>query len=81
MRYSTGSRSWRLVASMSIFARSTREPGANSPWRMRSNRSRFSAGERSRNGLGRPGWVREPRPARISSNVWSSTYASHADEK
>ena len=43
IRYSVGSRMLMFGDAMSILARSTREPSANSPARMRRNRSRFSA--------------------------------------
>ena len=56
----TGSRRLMLPEAMSILARSTRLPFGNSPLRMRSNRSRFSATGRSRQGLFLPGSVRVP---------------------
>ena len=52
---------------MSIFARSVFAPSGNSPFFMRSNRSRFSSTERSRHGLFLPGSVSVPRYSRISS--------------
>src|SRR5205814_8918231 len=69
------SRMLRFGDDMSIFARRVREPSGNSPARMRSNRSRFSATERLRYGLSLPGWVRVPRYSGISSAERSSTYA------
>jgi hypothetical protein len=60
---------------MSILARSTRSPFSNSPARIRSNRSRFSATDRSRCGLFDPGSVSVPRIAAISSEERSQTYA------
>ena len=62
-----GSRRLMFGEAMSIFARSTRAPSANSPARMRAKRSRFSSTERSRYGLSRPGSVSVPRCSRISS--------------
>ena len=55
----------RFGEAMSILARSVREPSGNSPALIRLSRSRFSAGERSRNGLFLPGWVSVPRYSRI----------------
>ncbi len=46
----TGSRMLKLPEARSIFARSVRLPSGNSPFFMRSNRSRFSSTERSRYG-------------------------------
>ncbi len=43
MRYITGSRRLMFGEAMSIFARSVRAPSGNSPFSIRSNRSRFSA--------------------------------------
>ena len=58
---------------LSIFARSVREPSGNSPFFIRSNRSRFSSTERSRHGLFFPGSVRVPRYSRSSSALRSQT--------
>ena len=63
----------RLGDAMSIFARSTRSPSANSPARMRANRLRLSSMGRSRNGELRPGSVSVPRYSRISSAESSHT--------
>ena len=62
-------------AAMSILARNTREPSGNAPSFICAKRSRFSSMERSRYGLFLPGSVSVPRFSRISSAVWSSTYA------
>jgi hypothetical protein len=75
MRYITGSRRFRFGDAMSILARRTLEPSGNSPFFIRSSRSRFSSTGRSRNGLFVPGRVSVPRFWRICSAVWSSTYA------
>ena len=75
MRYITGSRMLMFGEAMSIFARSVRAPSGNSPFSIRSNRSRFSATVRSRYGLFLPGSVSVPRCSRISSAVRSQTYA------
>ena len=69
----TGSRSNGFGEAMSMRARRTFSPSANSPARMRAKRSRFSSTARSRKGLSRPGSVRVPRVFRISSADWSST--------
>ena len=62
-----------LYEVMSILALSASVPSANSPAFIRSNKSRFSSTGRSRYGLSRPGSVRVPRCALISSAVSSST--------
>ena len=54
----------------------TMAPSGNSPFFMRTNRSRFSSTERSRHGDGVPGTETVPRFSRICSCVWSSTYAN-----
>ena len=46
---------------MSILARRVLAPFSNSPFFMRSNKSRFSSTDRSRYGLFFPGSVRVPR--------------------
>ena len=56
-----------LGDAMSILARSTHAPSANSPAFMARSRRRFSVMLRSRYGLGVPGSVSVPRVARISS--------------
>ena len=48
IRYITGSRSAMFSEFMSILARRTRVPSANSPARIRRNRERFSSMLRSR---------------------------------
>jgi len=58
---------------MSIFARSVCEPSGKSPWRMRSNSSRFSSTERLRKGLSWPGAVSVPRVRLTSSADRSQT--------
>ena len=58
---------------MSILARNTREPSANSPFFMPSNSSRFSSMLRSRHGLSTPGSVNPPRCLEMVSASWSST--------
>ena len=73
MRYITGSRSCMFSCAMSIFARSTREPSGNSPARILSNRPRFSATLRLRNGDSTPGVLKDPRVAEMVSPSWSST--------
>ena len=73
MRYITGSRRLRLGDAMSMRARNTFPPSANSPARMRDSRSRFSSTVRLRQGLSEPGSVRVPRDLRICSPLWSST--------
>ncbi len=58
---------------MSIFARSTIAPSANSPAFIRRSRSRLSAAGRSRNGLFVPGRSNEPRCSRMASCACAST--------
>ncbi len=65
-----------LPLAMSIFARRVRLPSANSPARMRRNRSRFSSTLRLRYGDSVPGSVSVPRVARTSSWLRSQTKAS-----
>ena len=60
---------------MSILARSTIAPSANSPARIRANNPRLSATGRSRHGDSPPASVSDPRVARIASASCSSTYA------
>jgi len=67
------SRMTRFGEAMSIFARRTFSPSANSPAFMRAKRSRFSSTLRLRYGLSLPGSVSVPRYALISSAERSST--------
>ena len=62
-------------AAMSIFARRTCAPSGNSPALILAKRSLFSSTVRFRCGLSAPGSVIVPRPFRISSSLWLSTYA------
>ena len=64
---------FRFFDAISILARSVRVPSGNSPFFMRSNRSRFSSTERLRYGLSLPGSVSVPRYSRICSAVRSQT--------
>ena len=73
MRYITGSRICMFSWPMSIRARSTLVPSANSPARIRRSRSRLSAGGRSRHGLSAPGSVKPPRLSDTAAASWSST--------
>ena len=73
MRYRAGSRKWMFGDAMSMRDRRVRVPSGNSPFRMRSNKSRFSSTERSRQGLGLPGRSGTPRYSDICSGFRSQT--------
>ena len=81
MRYINGSRYNIFGWAMSIFARKTFSPSANSPARIRANKSKFSSTLRSRQGLFLPGEFTVPRLSRISSCVWSMDLSYRAAYK